>query len=176
MVDSTREDRALKRSEARAEFRKQITEASSAGQVKISRERGRQRRSVEKAKAVQRIAERQGSEEARTTAYRARAEIATEQRAASSQIRLQTQDELNSLQRRNRVTNQAVSGATGAVTRSSIWSTIMLVASLFFLMIFIYVVVRNGEQFGGLAGSVGTFISGLSSNAPLFVASAPESK
>lgn len=169
---TTAADRALKRSKARGEIRQMLIETQSAGQVKISRERGRQRRSVVKAQNVQRVLERQGSEAARTQGYAERAEIARQQRAASGEQRVETQKELAGLARKQKV----ISSATGSVTGSSIWSTITLLVTLWFVMVIIYIIVRNGEAFGGFAGGVGSFIQGLSSDKPLFVATATESQ
>lgn len=158
-------DKALERSRARADFRKELIGTSADAQVKISRERGRQRRSVEKVKTQQRVIERQQSEAARIQAAQQKSEIAIAQKRAAAAQRIQTQKDLQGLQRRNEV----VDNATGTVTSSSIWSTLMLITTLFFTMIVLYVIVRNGRAFGKLAGSAGTFIQGLSSNQPLFV-------
>lgn len=165
MPAPTKSDKALERSRARAEFRKEIVTAGAESQVKIARERGRQRRSVEKAKTQQRVIERQQSEAARVSAYRQRSEIAIAQRAANRQQRVQTQKDLQQLQRNDRI----VQGTSKAVTSTSVWSTLMLFTTLMFGMILLYVLVTNGQAFGNLAGSVGTFIQGLSSNQPLFV-------
>lgn len=162
-------DESLERSKARAQMRQDLIEASSGGAVKISRERGRQRRSVERTKTVERLKERQGSEAARVEGYRQRSEIVMQQRAAARVQRVQTQADLNALARREKFTQAAISAPVNAVTRSSVWSTITLIATLFFIMIFLYVIVTNGERFGAFTGSIGKFISGLSSTTPLFV-------
>lgn len=158
-------DKSIERSKARAEFRKEILAVGSESQVKIARERGRQRRSVEKIKTNERIRERQESEAARTAAYQRRADIQSGLKARTAEQRVQTQQELVGLQRREKI----ITGTTKTVTGTSTWSTIMLVTSLFFGMILLYVIVTNGGQFGNLAGQVGGWIAGLSSNQPLFV-------
>lgn len=161
----TAADKALKRSEARKEFRKELIQAGAASDVIRTRERGRQRRSVEKVKTQQRVIERQQSEAARIQSQQVKSQLAIQQRQAARAERVGTQSDLYGLRRREAV----VSSATGAVTGSSIWSTVTLITTLFFVMILLYVIVTNGVKFGNLAGSVGTFIAGLSSNQPLFV-------
>lgn len=158
-------DKALERSRARAEFRKEVVGASSDAQVRIARERGKQRRSVEKVKTSQRVIERQQSEAARTAAYQNRANIQANLKSQQAQQRIQTQEQLAGLQRRERV----ITGVTKSATSTSTWSTLMLVTALFFGMIILYVIVTNGGQFGNLTGQVGGWIAGLSSNQPLFV-------
>lgn len=158
-------DKALARSRARADFRKELIGAGAESQVKISRERGRQRRSVEKTKTQQRVIERQQSEAARVQAYQARSDIALAQKRAQAAQRVETQGALNSQARKEAV----VDSVTGGVTGSSLWSTMVLIVTLFFGMIVLYVIVTNGSAFGQLTGSVGSFIQGLSSNQPLFV-------
>jgi len=158
-------DKALERSRARAEFRKEIVAAGSEAQVKTARERGRQRRSVEKVKTNQRIRERQESEAARTAAYQRRADIQANLRSRNAEARVQTQEQLVGLQRREKV----ITGATRTVTGTSAWSTLMLVTALFFGMIILYVIVTNGGQFGSFTGQIGSWIAGLSSNQPLFI-------
>lgn len=158
-------DKALERSAARAGFRKELIGASADSQVKISRERGRQRRSVEKTKTQQRVIERQQSEAARVQAAQNRSDIAIAQKRAQGATRVETQGALNRQARKEAV----VDSATGAVTGSSLWSTLTLLVTLFFGMIVLYVIVTNGSSFGQLTGSVGTFIQGLSTNQPLFI-------
>ena len=165
MPNTPKPDKALERSRARAEFRKELIAAGSESQVRISRERGRQRRSVEKVKTDQRVKERQQSEAARVAAYQQRADIQANLRARNAEQRVSTQEQLAGLQRKEKV----ISGATGTVTGTSAWSTLMLLTSLFFAMIVIYVIVSNGGQFGKLTGQIGSWIAGLSSNQPLFI-------
>jgi cobalamin biosynthesis Mg chelatase CobN len=161
----SRADRALERSRARTEFRKEIVAAGSESQVKVTRERGRQRRSVEKVKTQQRVIERQQSEAARVQAYQQRSDIAVQQKQAQASQRLETQKALAGVSRRE----QIITGTSRTVTKSSIWSTTVLLVALFFSMIILYVIVTNGSAFGNLAGSAGQWIQGLSSNKPLFV-------
>lgn len=165
MPTTPKPDKSIERSKARAGFRKELIAAGSESQVRIARERGRQRRSVEKKKTEERIRERQESEAARTAAYQRRADIQANLRARNAQQRIQTQGQLAGLQRKERVINSA----TGTVTDTSLWSTLMLMTALFFGMIIIYVIVSNGGQFGKLTGQIGGWIAGLSSNQPLFV-------
>jgi hypothetical protein len=150
-------DKTAKRIEQRAEMRKAVINAGAESQVKISRERGRQRRSVEKTKTAQRVIERQQSEAARVQAYQQRSEIAVAQSETIRSAR-------TSSNRQERIEK--------SVTGSSVWSTLIMLAALFFSMIVLYTIVRNGPAFGGLAGSMGSFISGLSSTKPLFIARA----
>lgn len=158
-------DKSIERSRQRAVFRRELIDAGSASQINIARERGKQRRSVEKVKTQQRVIERQQSEAARVNAYQQRSDIAIAQKRAQAIQRVETQDQLNALARRERV----ITSAQNTVTRSSIWSTVVLLISLFFGMIILYVLVTNGETFGRVAGTAGTWIKGLSSNEPLFV-------
>lgn len=164
-------DRALKRSQARGEIRKLLIETGAESQVRISRERGRQRRSVEKAKTTQRVAERQQSEAARVQAYAARAEIAQQQLEAKRVQRVQTQRDLMSLRDENKPSRVSEVGSSigGSITSSTPWATLMTITTLFFVMIIVYVIVTNGQQFGSFASKAGSFIATLSSTKPIFV-------
>jgi preprotein translocase subunit SecF len=138
----------------RADFRKGVIDSQAAAQVKIARERGRQRRSVEKTKTAQRVIERQQSEAARVAAHQQKSSISIEQSEAIREGR-------QSAKRQERVER--------SVTGSGVWSTLMMLTFLFFGMIILYVLVHHGGEYGHLAGGIGSFISGLSSNTPLFV-------
>lgn len=165
MADIPKVDKSVERSRQRAEFRKGVARATAESEVIKARERGRQRRSVEKAKATQSIRERQASEAARLATYQQRTAISLEANKARQAQRIQTQENLNSLRSRQTI----VDSGTRVITRTSAWSTIMMLTFLFFAMILIYILVRNGAQFGNLAATAGTWIQGLSSNKPLFI-------
>lgn len=154
-----------RRSRERARWREGF--ARTAGEVhqETIRTTGEERRSTISHKASENIREREASESARIASRQAQSRIAIEQGETRKQQRIQTQEELNSLRNRQR----AYSGSVSTVTRSSVWSTVVMVFFLMFGMIAIYVLVTNGSQFGAIAGTVGNFIHGLSSNTPLFV-------
>jgi len=166
----TAAERSADRSRLRADLRKSVIAAGAESQKVTIRERGRQRRSVEKTKTTQRVVERQQSESARVSAYQERSNIAIAQREASRKVRVGTQSDINALSRREKV----ITGATKSVTKTSVWSTLIMLTGLFFFMIIIYVIVTNGSKFGDFTGGVGSFISGLSSTKPLFVKKAVE--
>jgi hypothetical protein len=172
----TAADRALKRSAARAEFRKAITESSAAGQVKIARERGRQRRSVERTKTSTRVVERQASERARQETIERRSILQQQSIAARGVQRVQTQKDLASVSRGERIKTQITGEAVKPVTSGvrSVTSTLFLVLGIFFVLIIAYVVLLNSNNFGSFLGSAGNFIQGLSSNKPLFVKNGSE--
>lgn len=171
MATATKADKSLERSRARAEFRKEIVAAGAESQVKIARERGRVRRATEKSRTNERIRERQASEAARISSRQQQATIAQQTMEARKTQRVQTQAELNALRNRQRV----VVGTQRTVTNSSVWSTVVMIFFLMFGMIVIYVLVTNGQAFGNIAGTIGNFVHGLSSNSPLFVATPKDS-
>jgi len=158
-------DKAKENAQFRANLRKEYVGAMSDAQVKIARERARQRRANTKLKTNQVIRERQESEAARVAAAREKAAINVEQMQARQRQRVEATSDIAGIQRRER----AITGAQRSVTGSDVWSTIVLIVGLFFGMIILYVLVTNGSQFGKLAGTAGIWIRGLSSNQPLFV-------
>lgn len=167
----TSEETRTKHAEARAGFRKAVKEAEASGKVTVEREKGRQRRSVERTRSRERTAERQASEAARQQTVERRVQLRQAEAEQRAVQKLQTQRDLASVNRQERLKTQVVQGGVGAVSSgtSSIRNTFGLIAVLFFVMIFLYVIVKNGAAFGALTGSVGNFIHGLSSNKPLFV-------
>jgi uncharacterized membrane protein len=111
------------------------------------------------------IRERQGSEAARQLTQAQRSELKQADIRKAAESRVQTQQDVASNRRVQRVENAAIFGAAN----SSIGASIGMVVALFFIMIMIYVVVKNGSNFGKLTGSIGDFIAGLSSNNALFI-------
>jgi hypothetical protein len=128
------------------------------------RDRARIRRANKKQNTEQTIRERGASEEFKqdTAAQRSSLRQSDIEKAAAS--RIATQQEIAGNRRGQRVENAAIFGAAN----SSIGQSAGLIVALFFIMILLYIAVKNGSNFGGLMGSIGTFISGLSSNTPLF--------
>lgn len=163
----TKPDKSIERSRQRAEFRKGVIGFGTESEVKKVRERGRVRRSVERTKAQTKILERQESERARVETARQRAAISVDAQRQRNAQRIQTQQDLKNLQSRRTV----VTDTGKAVRQTSAWETLMMLTALFFAMILIYVLVTNGQAFGNLAGTIGTWIQGVSSNKPLYVKS-----
>ena len=154
-----------RRSRERAGWRKDFARASGEAQQETTRTRGLERRSTASHVTNERIRERNASEAARIQSRASQSEIAKQTLEARRVQRVQTQEELNSLRHRDRV----ISGTQSTVSRSSIWSTFVMLFFLGFGMIAIYILVTNGTAFGGIASTVGNFIHGISSNTPLFV-------
>lgn len=117
-------------------------------------------------RANESIRERQASEQARLASRQAQSQISKSELEAKRAQRVQTQEDLNAVRNKQR----AYSGAVSVGTRTSIWSTVVMLFFLGLGIIAIYILVKNGEAFGNVASGVGTFISGLSSNSPLFKA------
>lgn len=170
---NTAADEALRRSQARAEFRKEFVSAGADAQVKIAREKGRQRRSVEKVKTKQRVIERQQSETARVASAAQRSAIVQSQNEQRRVQRVQTQRDLNALKQDSQpgFVSNAAGSIGGSVTGSSAWSTLVTLTTLFFIIIIAYLIVTNGQQFGSFTGKAGSFIQTLSSTKPIFVSS-----
>lgn len=166
----TAADKALQRARVRGEIRKEVAGAVSTGKIQIAREKGRQRRSVEKARSVTRIQERVASESARRETVERRVQLRQQEIANRAVQRAQTQRDLAGIARSEKLKNQLIFGSTSAVSSgtSSIRSTAFLILTLFFVLIILYVLVRNSENVSGFLSGVGSFIRGLSSNAPLF--------
>lgn len=154
-----------RRSRERAKWREGFARASGEVQQETTRTRGAERRQTATHVTSERIRERQASEAARIQSRAQQTQLAVQQGEARKQQRVQTQEELNSLRNRQRT----YSGTVSTVTRSSIWSTFLMVFFLMFGMIVIYILVTNGEKFGAIAGTAGNFIHGLSSTMPLYV-------
>lgn len=137
--------------------------------IKLANERGAVRNATVTHKTNEVIRERQLSEQARISSRQAQADIAAKTMEQRRLQRTQTQQELNAIRNRQRV----VSGTTTTVTRSSVWSTMVMITFLVFGMIVVYILVTNGQAFGAIAGTIGNFIHGLSSNSPLFISTSP---
>lgn len=161
----SRPDKALDRSKARGEIRRTLIETGAESQERIARTRGSERRATATHVASEHVRERQQSEAARVASRQSQADIAQRTMEARRIQRVQTQAELNAVRNRQRL----VVGTQRTVTNTSIWSTIVMVFFLTVGMIILYILVTNGTKFGAVAGGIGNFIHGLSSNAPLFV-------
>lgn len=132
------------------------------------REQGRQTRRNRKQAAQQQMIVREHSEQQRQATAVQRQQLRSQEIKERSQARLETQEELANMRRSQRIQNAAIFD-----TASSIKSSFGMVLILFFVMIVIYTIVKNGENFNTLTGSVGKFISGFSSNSPLFIKTDP---
>jgi hypothetical protein len=128
------------------------------------RDRARIKRLNQKQATDQVIRERQASEASRQATASQRSSLRQSDVETAARSRVETQQEVASNRRGQRVENAAIFGAAN----SSIGQSVRLIVALFFIMILLYIAVKNGSNFGGLMGSIGTFISGLSSNTPLF--------
>lgn len=166
MATPSKPDKALERSKARGEIRRTLIETGAESQVKIAQERGSQRRATASHVTNERVRERNASEAARIASRAKQADIARQTMEARRTQRVQTQEDLNAVRNRQRLTV----GTQRTVTNTSIWSTVVMLFFLAIGMIIIYVLVTNGAAFGTLAGTAGKFIQGVSTNMPLFVA------
>ena len=128
------------------------------------RDRARIKRANKKYETTQVIRERQSSEAARQATAAQRSSLRQSDVEKAARSRVETQQEVASNRRGQRVENAAIFGAAN----SSIGQSAGLIVALFFVMILLYLVVKNGSAFGSLMGSIGTFVQGLSSNTPLF--------
>jgi hypothetical protein len=132
------------------------------------RESGRITRANRRTAATSQIREREASETQRRITQAQRSKLRTDEIREAASQRVSTQQQVAGNRRTQRVENAAIFGAAN----SSIGGSIGMVVALFFIMLILYLIVKNGSNFGTLVGSLGTFVHGLSSNNPLFVKNA----
>ena len=138
--------------------------------TKALRESGRVTRLNQKNAAKQQISVRNASEVGRRDTQSQRFQLREHEIQTAAQQRVSTQEEIAGNRRTQRIQNAALFDTAN----SSVGFSFGMIVALFFVMIIIYVIVTNGSNFGNLMGSVGTFISGLSSNSSLFVKKAAD--
>ena len=129
------------------------------------RDRARLTRLKKSQNTAETIKEREGSERARQSTASLKSTLKQNEIDRAARARISTQEEIASNRQGQRIENAALFGAAN----SSIGMSVGMIVALFFVMILIYVVVRNGKNFGTLMGSAGSFITGLSSNSALFI-------
>lgn len=157
--------------EERSKLRESFANVQASAEVKKARERGRQRRSVERTRAQQRVLERQQSEAARQDTAAQRFFLKEQELEARRVQKVQTAQDLAALKQSQQPSaiQNIGSGAVSSFAGSSTGHSVGMIFGIFFALIIVYVILRNPTAFGGLTGGVGTFVQGLSSNAPLFV-------
>jgi cobalamin biosynthesis Mg chelatase CobN len=132
-----------------------VTNAERAAQTSANKTKTS---SVDIEKSRQSEVFKQGTATSRST-------LRKEEITHAANTRISTQEEIAGNRRQERATNAVLFGAAN----SSMGVSFGMIIALFFLLVIVYIVVTNGENFGTLLGSVGNFIRGLSSNTPLFV-------